>query len=310
MASVERTPVQIYTDGGCDPNPGPGGWGAVLIAGLRTREASGGDIDSTNNRMELTAAISALRLLNQSCDVTVYTDSQYLRKGITQWVDGWIANNWRKANGRPVENVDLWIELLRAMEPHHVRWEWIKGHRGNPLNERADQLAREARRKLQAGEAMPQPVIPTEIALPELCIYASGCALGNPGPGGYAAVLLDAEGNDRVVSGSWPMVTANVMQLWAAVVGLQALKQISRVTVYSTSKYLLDGATQWLAEWERRGWRISNGQPLRNKEVWAELANVLGDHDVEWTYLENANRDAHYRRAAQIARKEAERASA
>jgi len=306
MSCSAHTPVQIYSDGGCAPNPGPGGWGAVLIAGLRTREISGADPDTTNNRMEITAAISALRLLKQPCDVTVFTDSQYLRKGITQWMDGWLANGWKKANGRPVENADLWRELLQAAEPHRVTWEWIRGHRGNPLNERADQLAREARQRLESGQAVPTAVTTQSTALPEVALYTQGCALGNPGPGGYAAVIVDAQGREQPIFGAWPMATSNVMELWAAVAGLQALRQVSHVTVYSTSKYLIDGAARWLAQWERRGWRTADGQPVRNQEIWAELSHVLGDHDVTWAHLENANRNTHYRQAVKLARQAAE----
>lgn len=307
MASTERTPVQIYTDGGCDPNPGPGGWGAVLIAGLRTREISGADPATTNNRMEITAAISALRLLNQPCEITLFTDSQYLRKGITEWMEGWLANGWKKANGRPVENADLWQDLIVALEPHRARWEWIRGHRGNPLNERADQLAREARRRLLKGQPVATAVTHEAAPLPEVALYASGSSLGNPGPGGFAALLVDAEGHEQAVSGAWPVASSNVMDLWAAVAGLQALKQVSHVTVYSTNKYLLDGASRWLAQWERRGWRTSDGQAVRNQEIWAELAHVLGDHDVSWVYLADAERNSHYRRASKLARQEAER---
>jgi len=133
--------VTIYTDGGADPNPGPGGWGAVLVQGLHTREISGADPATTNNRMELTAAIMALRMLRPRCRVQIVTDSQYLRRGITEWVATWQRNGWRTAAKQPVKNQDLWRALQTAMRPHRVTWHWIKGHAGNPLNERADRLA-------------------------------------------------------------------------------------------------------------------------------------------------------------------------
>ena len=307
MSASEHTSVQIYTDGGCDPNPGPGGWGAVLIAGLRTREISGADPQTTNNRMEISAAVAALRLLKQPCDITLYTDSQYLRKSVTQWIDGWVAHGWRKANGRPVENADLWQELLVVMAPHHITWEWLRGHRGNPLNERADQLATEARRRLRAGNPPPPLVTRAPESLPDVSLYTRGCALGSPGPGGFAAIIVDAEGQTRPVFGGWPLATSNVMDLWAAVAGLQALKQVSHATVYSTNKYVLDGATRWLAQWERAGWHTAEGQPVKNQEIWAELGHVLGDHNVDWEYLPDADRNSHYRRAIQLARQEAER---
>jgi len=136
--------VTIYTDGGADPNPGPGGWGAVLVQGLHTREISGADPATTNNRMELTAAIMALRMLRPRCRVQIVTDSQYLRRGITEWVANWEAHGWRKRNGAPVENVDLWQALLKETARHEVTWRWVRGHAGNACNERVDALAKKA----------------------------------------------------------------------------------------------------------------------------------------------------------------------
>jgi len=307
---MPKQAVDIYTDGGADPNPGAGGWGAVLIAGLKTKEISGADPETTNNRMELTAAISALGLLKQPCQVNLYTDSQYLRKGITQWVTGWMENGWRKRNGRPVENKDLWIELIDQADRHEIEWHWVKGHRGNPLNERADRLATEARRKLPpARRRKGTPSVAIDpAALPEMVIYARACALGVPGPGGYAALLQDADGATECVSGSWPLATSNVMELWAAIGALRHLGQPSRVTVHTTSKYVLDGATKWLATWEKSGWRTVSGKPVKHREIWEELSRVLGDHDIKWLYDAKSDRGEQSDRAAQLARSEAESA--
>lgn len=314
MPSEDAIPrVEIYTDGGCDPNPGPGGWGAVLISDLNMKEIHGAESATTNNRMELTAAISALRLLKHPCEVTLYTDSQYLRRGITKWLARWQANGWRKANGRPVENQDLWQELSREASRHRVEWRWIKGHHGNPLNERADQLATEARRRLlregASGErrhARNEQSAPEIQGLPQVDIYARGCSLGVPGPGGYASILVYPTGQTEVVSGVWPLTTINVMELWAVVAGLQALKQRHKVTVHTTSKYVLNGATRWLAAWERRDWRTKEGRPVRNKEIWLELSHVMGDHNVTWQFLPRQKRGPHSRRAARVARQKAE----
>jgi ribonuclease HI len=143
--------VRIYTDGGCDPNPGPGGWGAVLVAEGKQRELSGAERSTTNNRMELTAAIKALRALKSPCAVELYTDSSYVSKGMTEWLSGWQRRNWRRANGQPVENQDLWQALAKEAQRHQVTWHWVRGHRGIPLNERADALVHEARQKLLKG---------------------------------------------------------------------------------------------------------------------------------------------------------------
>ncbi|USO01339.1 MAG: ribonuclease HI [Alphaproteobacteria bacterium] len=136
--------VVIYTDGACSGNPGPGGWGAVLTHGDTSNELSGFEPETTNNRMELMAAIEALRALKKTCAVTIVTDSRYVQDGITQWVHGWQSKGWKTAANKPVKNIDLWQALLEAVTKHTVTWEWIKGHSGHELNERADALARNA----------------------------------------------------------------------------------------------------------------------------------------------------------------------
>jgi len=284
--------VEIYTDGGCDPNPGPGGWGVVLIFGDQTKEISGADPRTTNNRMELTAAIEALSVLQRPCDIVLHTDSQYLRRGITEWLPRWRAHGWRRANGQPVRNQDLWQDLAQVMEGHQVDWRWVKGHTGHRHNERADRLAAQARRRLLARstgsgtteEANADPLTDSG-SLPKVDIYARACALGVPGPGGYAAVLVRAAGKVQEVSGGWPLATSNIMELWAAIAGLQALRGPSKVTLHTASKYVLEGATRWLADWEQRNWRKKDGSPVKNKEIWLELARVMGDHDVTWRRL-------------------------
>jgi ribonuclease HI len=144
-------PVEIWTDGGCKPNPGPGGWAAILRFRGVEKELSGGDRQTTNNRMELTAAASALEALKKPSKVVVYTDSEYVKNGITRWMTGWVRKNWRGASGDPVKNMDLWQRLLEAEKTHDVEWKWVRGHNGDEMNERADRLATEARERL--GEA-------------------------------------------------------------------------------------------------------------------------------------------------------------
>lgn len=136
--------VEIFTDGACKGNPGPGGWGAILRQGTRERELSGYDPHTTNNRMELTAAVEALRALRKPCRVALTTDSNYLRDGMMRWIAGWQRNGWRTADRKPVKNADLWQALLAAAAPHVIEWHWVKGHAGHAENERADALANEA----------------------------------------------------------------------------------------------------------------------------------------------------------------------
>lgn len=135
--------VIIHTDGGCSGNPGIGGWAAVLRYGEKVKEVSGGEIATTNNRMELCAAIEALRALKERCDVTLFTDSEYLRNGITSWVRGWKYNGWRTKDKKPVKNADLWKDLDHLAAQHQLKWEWLKGHAGHCDNERCDVLAGE-----------------------------------------------------------------------------------------------------------------------------------------------------------------------
>lgn len=135
--------VEIFTDGACSGNPGPGGWGAVLRYNGTDKELRGGEPATTNNRMELMAAIRALEALKRPMPVTLTTDSQYVKNGMTQWLAGWKARGWKTADKKPVKNVDLWQRLEAALAPHDVRWQWVKGHAGHPENERADALARQ-----------------------------------------------------------------------------------------------------------------------------------------------------------------------
>jgi len=143
--------VEIATDGACKGNPGPGGWGAVIRSGVHEKELSGGEPLTTNNRMELTAAIRALEALNKPCHVLLSTDSRYVMDGLTKWIHGWRRNGWKTADRKPVKNADLWQELLAAAARHRVEWKWVKGHAGHPDNERADRLASEA--AIAAGRA-------------------------------------------------------------------------------------------------------------------------------------------------------------
>lgn len=143
--------VEIYTDGACRGNPGPGGWGVVLRRGMVEKELYGGAPQTTNNQMELTAVIRALEALKEPCDVTLYTDSKYVIDGITQWIHGWKRNGWRTASKQPVKNGEIWQQLDKAAARHTIQWKWVKGHSGHPENERADQLANRGIDEMQQG---------------------------------------------------------------------------------------------------------------------------------------------------------------
>ena len=150
---MSQAEVEIFTDGACSGNPGPGGWGAILRLGKRERELSGGDPATTNNRMELMAAIQALETLKKPCQVELHTDSQYVMKGISEWIHNWKRRGWKTADNKPVKNDDLWRRLDEARARHNVDWRWVKGHAGHELNERADALARKGLQDAVAAAA-------------------------------------------------------------------------------------------------------------------------------------------------------------
>jgi ribonuclease HI len=149
--TVELPLVEIATDGACKGNPGPGGWGVVLRSGTTERELAGGEPLTTNNRMELTAAVEGLNALKRPCRVKLSTDSRYVMDGLTKWIHGWRRNGWKTADRKPVKNADLWQALIEAAAPHRIEWQWVKGHAGHPDNERADRLASDAAHKQRGG---------------------------------------------------------------------------------------------------------------------------------------------------------------
>jgi ribonuclease HI len=268
--------VTIYTDGGADPNPGPGGWGVVLIhegARRTIRELSGGEPQTTNNRMELTAAIKALEALNRRCSVCLYTDSEYLRRGITEWMPGWIRRGWRRKGG-PIENLDLWQRLAELVDQHDIAWEWVKGHAGNRFNERADALASAAiQAHMQSlSEQNPDAVV----------VYLKVASLSPSGrPGGWAALIRDVNG-ERVLSGSLPQATSNLLDIHAAAEALLTLPPEAHVLVYTASDYLRDGITRWVDGWIKRGWKTKEGTPVKHREAWQRLMTAVQDRAVTW----------------------------
>jgi ribonuclease HI len=276
--------VEVYSDGGCNPNPGPGGWGAIVRFDDHEWVLSGNDPQTTNNRMELQAAAAALAVLKEMmsrCRVELYTDSEYLRRGITEWIAGWERNDWRTTDKQPVKNQDLWRRLRGLTQAHDVHWHWLKGHRGHPLNERADQLADEARRALSRGPGAPTAHQPRSDGRPavEICVKAS--CRGGQGPGGWAAVLRTGE-RVKTISGGESETTANAMLIRAATEGLRALTRPCRAFLYSDADYLVKGATQWIRGWQARNWRTREGKPVANRAEWEALLEAMVPHRVTW----------------------------
>jgi ribonuclease HI len=259
--------VVIYTDGGADPNPGIGGWAAILLYGDHEKVLTGNEPVSTNNRMELTAAIAALEVLKRPCTITFYTDSEYLRKGITEYIEKWAAKNWKD-----VQNPDLWQKLWPLVKNHTIEWHWVKGHAGNEYNERVDLLARKARLEITPLEQI-SPDIPR--------LYLRSSCKGNPGPGGWGVVL--EQGDDTTqASGTAVKTTNNRMELQAAIEGLLLLPPGSTAQIFTTSDYLYQGITQWIHGWRRRNWQKKDDQPVVNADLWQALDQLTTHYSIRW----------------------------
>ncbi len=263
--------VTIYTDGGADPNPGVGGWAAILIAGGREKVIKGNEPWTTNNRMELQAAVAALSALTRSAEVDLYTDSEYLSKGITEWIDRWSKADFKR-KGKPIPNADLWQKLWDLEREHKVDWHWVRGHAGDDLNERVDTLARLAREEIA-------PV--TEIVTDAPKLYVRSSCRGNPGPGGWGAIL-ELPGKTVQSSGSDPKTTNNRMELVAVIEGIRMLPKNSPVFIHTTSDYVFTGATRWIRGWRKREWQKKDGKPISNLDLWQELDRLMANYQIRW----------------------------
>jgi len=284
--------VTIYTDGGCRPNPGPGGWGAIVLhKGCDPVELSGAEAEATNNRMELRAAIEALRSLEGSHAVELVTDSQYLRKGVTEWLDGWRAKGWKTAGGKNVANRDLWEALDREMARHEVDWQWVKGHAGNEWNERADELA---------SAEIPRPALPVE-DFDAVHLFTAVAYSGKLDAGAWA-VLLSYRGEEKELRGRQAGASANSMHITSAGIGLAELSRAMKVHLYTASDYLKDGATVWINGWRSRGWTTRDGKPVANRSLWQRLATLLDRHDVHWHVVSRDDLPEQMERAKALAK--------
>lgn len=269
--------VTIYSDGGADPNPGIGGWAAILQYGTHEKALTGSDPHTTNNRMELQAAIAALSALQRPCQIEFHTDSEYLRQGITQWISKWAANNWQLKGGKAVANSDLWQQLWPLTQTHTITWHWVKGHAGNPLNERVDELARQARLKITPA---------AHISANAARLYIRASCKGNPGPGGWGVVCEQGDESEQA-SGAVPETTNNRMELTAAIESLLLLPPGGSAQIFTTSDYLFQGVTQWIHGWRKRNWQKKEGQPVANADLWQALDQLLPNYTVRWINAKN-----------------------
>ena len=285
MASIiEKQNVIIYSDGGSKPNPGAGGWAALLIRDGHIEEISGREANTTNNRMELTAAIMALEELGGPTKVEFHTDSQYLKNGITQWMANWVRSGWLTANKQPVQNQDLWERLHEAIQDHDLKWNWVKGHATSKYNNRVDELATAARE----GKEVPAVALPAaKAALAEtdtqLYVYSNmdyGAKVG-----GWGVTVITKNGK-TVYNGSESNSSDNQLVLAGCARVLEELSGSQRITVYSDSEYLTNGMSKWLAGWMKRGWKTASGEPVKNQALWKRLYEAAKAYSIQWEYLE------------------------
>ncbi|MBM9605829.1 ribonuclease HI [Desulfopila inferna] len=287
--------IQIYTDGSCSPNPGPGGWAAVMLfdKGDKIVELQGAEEQSTNNRMELLASLKALQSLEEVCKVEVVTDSRYLQRGITEWLEHWRHNGWRTSEGVFVKNRDLWEQFAGQLEYHQVRFTWVKGHGKDTWNKRADELAVAARK---SRNPVQPPVGPDTVH-----IYP-GVTWKNSSGSGSWAIILNYRHHYKVLGGWAENTTANRLYLVAVLEGIRAMKRVLPINIYTRSGYLRDGLETWVEGWRKRGWRTREGADISNGKQWRELANLKEVFEIHVAAVSSEEPPCHLLAAKEIAR--------
>jgi len=261
MTTCRLPSVTIYTDGACEPNPGPGGWAAILLRDPSGPERlSGAEDQTTNNRMELRAAIEGLRALSEPHQVVLMTDSQYLCNGAAERLPEWERAGW-PADQTKVKNLELWRELAEVLRGHHVEWRWVRGHAGNRWNAEADALAQ---------SMLPRDSLPLNDETAIHVFTGASCAAAGNGPAGWG-VVLRYRTHEKPLSGGEPFSSSNRMHLLGALRGLEAITKPLIVHLYTTSEYLRRGITSWVEGWRRRGWKTEEGQSVQHRDLWEPL---------------------------------------
>jgi len=293
--------VTIYTDGACSPNPGPGGWGAVHLRENRSPvEYSDFGGETTNNRMELTAVVRALSVLEKPHEIILYTDSQYVKNGITSWIKKWQKNNWLTANKKPVKNVDLWKALLAQSNRHEISWKWVRGHTLNKWNERADELAVAARKK-GVVSVSPTETKTTASSDNTIHLYTGVTCKHSTGVGAWC-VIMAWRHHMKIMGQRVTDMTANQLYITAVTEALSRLTKKLPVEVHTHSGYLRDGASSWLEGWKKRNWRTREGMPVSNRDQWQQLSKMLEVYEVRFTLDDRDNPLCHMLEAKEIAR--------
>ncbi len=298
MTTNSLPKITIYTDGGCNPNPGPGGWAAILLRPdtATPQEMCGAVEETTNQRMEMQAAINALASLEQPHRVTLYTDSSYLRNGITAWLPKWEARNWLNSHDEAVKNKDLWLLLAAEQRRHDINWQWVKGHAGDKWNERADELA---------SSQIPRPKLPLDDEA-AIHLFTAAAFAGKHKQGGWAVVMRYQE-HQKMLSGCVADTSSNRMHLQAALEGLRAVKRGGPLHVYTTSDYLKDGVTQWFKGWVARQWQTKDGKSVKHRDLWEALVEFKQRYPIEWHVVPKSEMPPEMVEAKQMASAEAKK---
>ncbi len=285
--------VTIYTDGSCKPNPGPGGWGAVLIHPGKENctQRKGCEAETTNNRMELMAPIKALQSLGVPHEVLLITDSKYLKNGITEWINGWKRQGWKTRDGVAVKNKDLWMVLDKERQRHSITWKWERGHSDNKWNDLADQLAGSARSRIILPLDNPDAVH----------IFLGVTWKHSTGKGAWALVFKYRH-YQKVDVGRVEETTANRLYIETATRGLKKITRNLPVYLYTSSGYLRDGAHGWLSGWSRRNWETRDGKEVSNKSQWQNLKTHLDKMKVQVILVEKKNQPCLLQEAKELAR--------
>lgn len=245
----------------------------IVFDGREPVELTGNAADATNNRMELQAALEALAYLPNACRVSLYTDSLYLRDGISRWLPKWEQRNWKTTAQTDVKNQELWKQLGEQIRRHAITWHWTRGHSGDALNERADMLAKSVIEKVME----PLPLEDSQA----IHIFTAVSYSTKTRKGSWAAMLRYRE-HSRELSGSEPDTSGNRLHIRAAIEGLKTVRKAIPIHVYTVSDYLKDGASRWVHNWRRNHWLTTEGNPVRHHDLWKELANLSGRYSISW----------------------------
>jgi len=264
--------------------------GRRYCAPARTKVLTGHEPRTTNNRMELQAVIAALNALKQPCRVALHTDSTYVQKGVTEYLDRWKAKGWQTADKKAVANQDLWQALDVAVRRHQIEWVWVKGHAGDPSNERVDRLA---------VSMIPRSALPFDDAQ-AIHIFTGVSCSGSIG--GWAAIIKHGDAM-QTISGHEDETSANRLHLLAAQKGLEAAPVGSIIHLYTPSDYAAQGATQWIKNWAAQGWLTKDGQPVKHREVWQAIVTASQGRQVKWHSLKEEVRPAESQQAEELARR-------